>query len=124
MWASVRRAFSASGPYDLSLADWQQSLFWAFTGILALGACISSTNQRVNAEYGRLALQQQKNELLREVLRVQQQAAKQQQQLQQFEAALKGQDSSSSSSSSSGSSSARRQPWAPLKQQLLSSLSG
>ncbi|WIA42622.1 hypothetical protein OEZ86_008595 [Tetradesmus obliquus] len=101
-------------------ADWQQSLFWAFTGILALGACISSTTQRVNADYGRLELQKQKNELLREVLRVRQQAAKQQQQLQQFEAVLRGQGSTASSSGSS----ARCQQWAPLKQQLLSSLSG
>lgn len=78
----------------------------------------------MNADYGRLELQKQKNELLWEVLRVQQQAAKQQQQLHQFEAALKGDGSTANSSASSSGSSAKRQQWAPLKQQLLSSLSG
>lgn len=50
VWGSVKKAFAPPGAHDLSLADWQQSLFWAFAGILALGACISSTNQRINAE--------------------------------------------------------------------------
>jgi len=35
---------------DLHLLDWQQSICWAFLGVVSTAVCISSTNKRLNAE--------------------------------------------------------------------------
>lgn len=37
-------------PYDLSLFNWQLSVFWAFAGVVSVAACVSSTNKRLRVE--------------------------------------------------------------------------
>uniref|UniRef100_A0A383W8H3 Uncharacterized protein n=1 Tax=Tetradesmus obliquus TaxID=3088 RepID=A0A383W8H3_TETOB len=132
-WESTCRGRDANGGPAVQFAlGWDKQARLKLAAGVINSTTSSSTRQQhqqqqqqqQQQQYGRLELQKQKNELLREVLRVQQQAAKQQQQLHQFEAALKGDGSTANSSASSSGSSAKRQQWAPLKQQLLSSLSG
>ncbi|KAF8056249.1 hypothetical protein HT031_006437 [Scenedesmus sp. PABB004] len=110
--AAARRALAEAlwspSPGQLSVLDWSSSLFWALLGSISLATCISSTNQRISAEYRRMQLQADKNRLLADMLKLREQAAQQEERLAAAEAAL--------------AAGGRWQRWGPLRDRLLAAL--